>query len=125
MMSGLLNFFVTVFLRWLAAARRLCADTRAAYTRDGLRAACFEFELRARTAHALALSAPLIFNELLDLTVESEGLRAAMRDGIAPETYVRRKCELLGVPVGSPTFNAMLTWAWQIRNYSEARGDAS
>ncbi|MBC7928991.1 MAG: hypothetical protein H7Z38_00295 [Rubrivivax sp.] len=115
------GFFLHLSARWLAALRRLFAEASTAYSRDGLRAALFEVELRARVFHALLLGAPLIFDEMIELQRESRGLLAAWRDGLAPEAYVRRKCEALGICIGSPTHVAILSWAWATVNHWEAR----
>ncbi|HEX8503718.1 MAG TPA: hypothetical protein VF659_24245 [Pyrinomonadaceae bacterium] len=124
----MLNFIRTSFRRWLALARSLFADALAAGRRDGLRAACFEFEVGARTLHAFALGAPIIVGEMLRVTRETVGLRAAWRAGVLAETYVRRRCEVLGVPVGSPTHNVVLAWATDVVSFWESEaggGDAA
>jgi hypothetical protein len=123
-MMRVLPFLLTVSVRWLAALRSLCADARAAYKSNGARAALFEVEMRGRALYALALGAPVIFGELLDVTRESEGLRAAWRAGVAPETYVRRRCEGTGIAVGSPTYMAVLSWSWSLINFWERDREA-
>jgi hypothetical protein len=119
-----LNFFVTLAARWLGLACSLAGDARAAYAREGLRAALFELEVGARTAHALALGSPIIFGELLRATREAEGLRVARRAGWSVEAYVRRRCVEVGVPLGSETHTAVLVWATEIVNFWEREKDA-
>ncbi|HEX8071054.1 MAG TPA: hypothetical protein VF546_13950 [Pyrinomonadaceae bacterium] len=105
--------------RWLAVARGVCVEARAAYARGGWKAAAFEVEMRARALYALALAAPVIFQELVALTHVVEGWRAAWRAGLAPETYARRRCEALGIRIGSPTYLGILSFLWSLRDHWE------
>jgi hypothetical protein len=116
-----LNFLLTLLSRWLVVARDSFTSMRAAYRSRGLRAALFELEMRAKTCCALALGSPLVFAELLATVTETENLRAAWDAGVAPETYVRRRCEAMGIAVGSPTYLAILAWSWSMVNFWRGR----
>lgn len=115
------EFFSMLVRRWLAAARSLFADMRWGYRSDGLRGLLFEMEVWAKSFRALALGWPLIMNECVACTRESEGILAAWREGVSPHAYVRRQCESLGLPLGSPEHAACLAWAVSFINFMEAR----
>jgi hypothetical protein len=115
----MINFLVTLAVRWSGLACSLISDACAAYSREGLRAAFFEVGVRARVLHTLTLGSPIIFGEMLRTTRETEGLRAAWRAGEPTEDYVRRRCAEVGVSVGSPTHNVVLVWATEVVNWWE------
>lgn len=117
-----LNTFLLLVRRWLAFLRVLWGDARGAYVSVGLRGAVLELKLRALGLYSLTMGAPLILDEIVATMRERESLLTAYRSGVSPEHYVRSKCEALGVAVGSPSYLAVLSWAWSVVNYMESKG---
>ncbi|MFL6285711.1 MAG: hypothetical protein ACJ74Q_21445 [Pyrinomonadaceae bacterium] len=115
------SLFLLITRRWLSAAWSLLVAAHVAYAGGGARAAVFELKVRALALHSLTVGAPLIFNELVASMTERENLLAAYRRGVSPEHYVRTKCEALGVAAGSPSYSAVLAWAWSVVNFVESK----